>query len=53
VASDAAAIGAPALWNQQGLVSDDARRIAEEAGMDYVEDRCIKVEVARRGVRAA
>jgi predicted CoA-binding protein len=53
VARDAAAIGAPALWNQQGLVSDDARRIAEEAGMDYVEDRCIKVEVARRGVRAA
>jgi len=53
VAREAAAIAAPALWNQQGLVSDEARRVAEEAGMDYVEDRCLKVEVARRGVRAA
>lgn len=53
VARDAAAIGAPALWNQLGLVSAEARQIAEEAGMDYVEDACIKVEVARRGIRAA
>lgn len=53
VARQAAAIGAPALWNQLGLRSDEARRIAEEAGMDYVEDACIKVEVARRGIHAA
>lgn len=53
VAREAAAIGAPALWNQLGLVSDEARQIAEDAGMDYVEDACIKVEVARRGIRAA
>jgi predicted CoA-binding protein len=53
VAREAAAIGAPALWNQLGLVSAEARRIAEDAGMDYVEDACIKVEVARRGIRAA
>lgn len=48
VAQQAADVGAPALWNQLGLRSAEARRIAEEAGMDYVEDRCIKVEVARR-----
>lgn len=53
VARDAAAIGAPALWNQLGLRSAAARRIAEEAGMDYVEDACLKVEVARRGATPA
>lgn len=49
VAREAAEIGAPALWNQLGLVSPEARAIAAEAGMDYVEDRCLKVEVAVRG----
>ena len=53
VAREAAAIGAPALWNQLGLVSPEARAIAEEAGMDYVENACLKVEVARRGARPA
>lgn len=52
VARAAAAIGAPALWNQLGLRSREAAAIAEAAGMDYVEDRCLKVEVARRGLRA-
>lgn len=48
VAREAAAVGAPALWNQLGLRSAEARRIAADAGMVYVEDRCLKVEVARR-----
>lgn len=47
VATEAAAIGAPALWNQLGLRSPAAATIAAEAGMDYVEDRCLKVEAAR------
>ena len=51
VAREAAAIGAPALWNQLGLRSAEARAIAEQADMDYVEDACIKVEVAVRGAR--
>ncbi|RAO31644.1 Acetate--CoA ligase (ADP-forming) [Micromonospora noduli] len=46
VVRDAAAIGAPAVWLQLGIVSAEARRIAEEAGMDYVEDRCLIVERA-------
>lgn len=49
VARQAAAKGARALWLQLGLRSAEARRIAEAAGMDYVEDLCLKVEVARRG----
>lgn len=40
----AAAIGAPAVWLQLGIHSEESRRIAEEAGMAYVEDRCIAVE---------
>jgi predicted CoA-binding protein len=43
VAREAAAIGAPALWLQLGIRSDEARRIAREAGMDYVEDACTAV----------
>jgi uncharacterized protein len=50
IARAAARIGAKALWLQQGLRSDEARKIAEEAGMDYVEDRCMGVERARFGV---
>lgn len=51
VARAAVDVGAPALWNQLGLWSEEARAIAEEAGLDYVEDRCMKVEVGRRGAR--
>src|ERR1041384_4918158 len=46
VAKDAVAIGAKALWLQQGIVSAEARALAEAAGMLYVEDRCIGVERA-------
>lgn len=50
VAKDAVAIGAKALWLQQGIVSAEARALAEGAGMLYVEDRCIGVERAVHGV---
>ncbi|KXK63754.1 succinate--CoA ligase [Micromonospora rosaria] len=46
VVRQAVAIGAPAVWLQLGIVSAEARRIAEEAGVDYVEDRCLIVERA-------
>jgi predicted CoA-binding protein len=47
VARQAVAIGARALWLQLGIKSDEAGRIAEAAGLDYVEDRCMGVERAR------
>ena len=50
VAEQAVAIGAKALWLQQDIVSGQARRIAEAAGLDYVEDHCIAVERAVRGL---
>ncbi len=46
VVREAVAIGAPAVWLQLGIVSPEARRIATEAGLDYVEDRCLAVERA-------
>ncbi len=46
IARAAIAIGAKALWLQQGIVSAEARRLAEAAGLLYVEDRCIGVERA-------
>jgi predicted CoA-binding protein len=53
VARQAVAIGAPALWLQQGIISAAARQIAEAAGLDYVEDHCIAVERAIRGLSRA
>lgn len=43
VAEEAAAIGAGALWLQLGIVSPQARAIAEAAGLDYVEDACTAI----------
>ena len=42
-AREAVAAGAKALWLQLGIRSDEARRIATEAGLDYVEDLCTAV----------
>ena len=47
VAKAAVHAGARGIWNQLGLRSEAARQIAEDAGIDYVEDRCLKVEVGR------
>ena len=35
--------GAKALWLQLGIRSEEARRIATEGGLDYVEDLCTAV----------
>ncbi len=42
-ARDAVAAGAGALWLQLGIVSEESRRIAEEAGLEYVEDQCTAI----------
>ena len=47
IAREAIAAGATGLWLQVGIRNDDARRQAEAAGIDYVEDRCMMVEHAR------
>ncbi|MBV8932960.1 MAG: CoA-binding protein [Kutzneria sp.] len=50
IAEQAVRVGAGALWLQLGLRSDQARRIAIEGGLRYVEDRCMAVERANRGI---
>jgi predicted CoA-binding protein len=43
VVRQAIAIGAKAVWLQQDIVSPEGRRMAEVAGIDYVEDACTAV----------
>jgi predicted CoA-binding protein len=35
--------GAPAVWLQQGIVSEEGRAAALAVGLEYVEDQCIAV----------
>jgi uncharacterized protein len=41
IARQAVAIGAKVLWLQPGIVSEEARQIAEAAGLTVVMDRCM------------
>ena len=47
IARDTVAIGAGALWCQFGVINEEGARIAEDAGVTVIMDRCIKVEHAR------
>ena len=47
VAEEAVEAGAGTLWIQLGLHSDEAVRIAHEAELDVVTNRCVKIEHAR------
>ena len=47
IARSAVAIGAKVLWQQLGVRSVEADRIATAAGLDSVWDRCVKIEHAR------
>jgi uncharacterized protein len=51
VAREAVAIGARALWLQLGIVNEESARIAAEAGLQVVMDRCSAIEVRRNGSR--
>ena len=53
VARQAVAVGARALWLQLGIANSEARVIATDAGLVYVEDRCLKVDHGRLLGRSA
>ncbi len=47
IAADAIGIGAKVLWMQIGVIHVEAARVAREAGLEVVMDRCVKIEHAR------
>jgi len=47
VVDAAIAVGAGAVWFQLGLIDDDAAAKATAAGLDVVQDHCLRVEVYR------
>jgi predicted CoA-binding protein len=42
IAEDAVRARAKVLWLQEGIENQEARRIAEEGGLTFVEDRCMR-----------
>lgn len=47
VAQEAVQVGAKVLWGQIGVKNAEAARIAEDAGLKVVMDRCPKIELFR------
>ena len=47
IARQAIAIGAKCLWQQIGVKNLEAAKLAADAGLDIVMDRCVKIEHAR------
>ena len=47
IAKEAIAINAKVLWGQIGVVNNDAAKLAEDAGLKVVMNRCPKIELFR------
>ncbi len=47
IAEQAIAVGAKVLWGQIGVFDEHAARLAEDAGLRVVMDRCPKIELFR------
>ena len=47
LAREAVAKGAKVLWMQLGIRNDEAAKLASDAGLDVVMNRCVKIEHAR------
>lgn len=47
IAQQAVQIGAKCLWQQIGVMNQEADQLARDAGLESVMDRCVKIEYAR------
>lgn len=47
LADAAIEVGAKVLWMQLGIVNEEAAAKAEEAGLEVIMNRCMKIEFAR------
>ena len=47
IAQEAIDVGAKVLWGQIGVYNEDAAKLAEDAGLRVVMDRCPKIELFR------
>ena len=47
IAKEAVEIGAKVLWMQIGVINEKAAKMARDAGLDVVQDRCVKIEHGR------
>ena len=44
IAKDAVKIGAKVLWLQNGIRDENAKKLIEENKMEYIENKCTKME---------
>ena len=51
IAKDTVSIGAKVLWLQLGIKSEEARKIVEKDNIEYVDDRCTKMEYQKHFLR--
>jgi uncharacterized protein len=51
IARQAVAIGARFLWLQRGVINEEGARMAADAGLGVIVDRCMMVEHRRRSSR--
>lgn len=53
VAEEAIAVNAKVLWLQLGVINEQAEKLATEAGLQVVMDRCPKIDIPRFGLEKA